>query len=187
MTTNEADWNNGGWHSIHRAAFYWDVLALKLMLDGGINPELRTRNSADERPLHVWARGRTSLMKSNPQPAQCLKLLLDAKTDINAVDGSGHSAIQVAVLYHKPTTTALLLEHKSHVNDGLLNLAICRPFFSGSESTAVVEMLLEKGADFTPKLIANAGFFEDNTISTELLLCLKERKFRECKFEFEST
>jgi ankyrin repeat protein len=80
-----------------RAAKSLDVPAMRVLLDGGADPELKNRNSATAL-MFAAGLGRSGFGgKTEEEAIEAVTLCLDRGADINAVNGNGQTALHVAV------------------------------------------------------------------------------------------
>ena len=76
-----------GWTPLHLAAFFGQLGAARLLLNGGAEVGAVSRNSLKNTPLHAAAAGKH---------ADVALLLLEAGADAKTVDCGGHSAERIA-------------------------------------------------------------------------------------------
>ena len=115
-------WFNSTWTPLHEAAFYGKWLSMQLLLDGGVDPNVRAVRPG-------W-RGRTALHEavgdssdsfhfaidaSNPpfgmivgNSARAVSVLLEGGAEVNARDGRGYSPLDRAALHSKTAAAAVL-------------------------------------------------------------------------------
>jgi ankyrin repeat protein len=75
----------GGYAAIHHACALGHVEALKVLLKHGASINAKTQTNLKEGALHICC-------KNLPVAMGCAKVLIDAKIDVNAIDGFGHNA-----------------------------------------------------------------------------------------------
>ena len=98
-----------------RAAKAGDVVAMKLLLDKGADARLATRNGIN--PLMAAAglgtkeEDTTGRHKTQPEAIEAIKLCLENGVDINAVDGSGRTALYGAALQGFDQVVQFLADH----------------------------------------------------------------------------
>jgi len=115
----------GGYAALHHVCALGHVEALKVLLKHGANVNLKTHSTLKEGALHICC-------KSGPVALACAKVLIDAKIDINAIDGFGHNATYWASTRgHVEMIRILDLPAPHHASaDEYLAIVMSRPGFS---------------------------------------------------------
>lgn len=117
---------------------------VKLILDN--NAEVNFFNSNGLTPLHEACR-------ANKPNSGCIKLLLDAKADINARvnNDEQESALMIAANYGNAENVALLLQYGAKINDVNYEEKTALHIASQKGRDKAVEVLLNNGADINGK------------------------------------
>jgi N-acyl-D-amino-acid deacylase len=126
-----------------RAALFGPPAALQMWLDGGTDPNSKTRE------------GTTMLMMAAPDQAK-VKLLLDRKTAVNAKARSGFDALIVAALYRNATPSVrLLLDAGAPARPGTRVTFNASALFNAvtAGNREAAEMLIARGADPRRKML----------------------------------
>jgi len=118
--------------SLHYAAFRPEPEVLKLLLDSGIDVNVRNENR--DTPLHLAA---------NMEWVEGARLLLDAGADVNAIDGLGMAPLHWS---HNVALCQLLIEHGAdlEITDQYGRTALARAMEGGR--TELAELLRKHGA-----------------------------------------
>ena len=129
---------------IHDAAGAHDVEALRRLLAEGVSPD--ATDFSARTPLHCLC-DKIGL-HATPDLAACIKLLVDAGANLEAVDRDGFTPLLYSINY--PKIVSLLLEAGANVhetiNGPLLETALHHACYD-SDSVDCVEPLLAAGAD----------------------------------------
>ncbi len=130
---------------LHHAAFLADTSAIRLLLDAGAEPDARARDGGT--PLHAAAR--------NGRPG-VISILVKAGADIARLDSEGRAPLHGAILQvlryaGSPDRVAELVEAgadpSQRTADGYTPLALAGDRRPDGATTAVIEMLVNAGAD----------------------------------------
>src|SRR5689334_2515508 len=95
--------DSNGWHRLHSAALYGDLAQVNSQLDEGVDINLCTRNNLGRTCLHGAAA---------QQHVDVLKLLVERKANINALDRYGRAPLHRC----KASIAEFLLDYKANVN-----------------------------------------------------------------------
>jgi ankyrin repeat protein len=114
-----------------------DIQKVRMLLSGGMDPNLRTDSRAAPTFLtHSAYRGRNSI----------IRLLVSAGGDLEAPNGDGYTPLMVAVAAGRLETVRLLLSYRVNVNAvgfrGETPLALAKE----GKSTRIAALLTEAGA-----------------------------------------
>ena len=113
--------SNEGWTPLHLAAHYGHLRAAQLLLEFGADPDLRSRNTLDNIPLHAAVAG---------NHLELVKLLLVREININSRQHGGWTALHGASQNGNLEMVRYLIAHGAEINlandNGItaLNLAI---------------------------------------------------------------
>ena len=115
----------GGYAAIHHVCALGHVDALKVLLKHGALMNIKTQSLLKETPLHICC-------KSGPNSMGCAKVLIDAKADVNAIDGFGHNASYWASTRgHLDMVRELNLPSGHHASpDEFIHMIMSRPGFA---------------------------------------------------------
>lgn len=99
---------------LHTACEYPDVALVKMMVENQV--PIRAREWDGQTPLHVAARWRTGPVQPHSSNArvEIMRILLDAKADINAKDKYGDTPLSLAVAMGFSSTARFLLANKAN-------------------------------------------------------------------------
>ncbi|WP_236585691.1 ankyrin repeat domain-containing protein [Fusobacterium canifelinum] len=99
-TANIEEKNKDQSSLLHMAAQYADSLAIEILLNRGMDPNMEGEGS--RKPLHYLAEG-TKHINDGKERAKCAELLLDAKASVLRKDSIGRTAVVIAAQngYHE--------------------------------------------------------------------------------------
>lgn len=177
----EAKGEDNGWdelelHDIHRTILSNNVETLQSLLNNKMDPDLRTRDGTNSTPLHLWAK--------NGGSVECLRILLQAKADINVVNFNNATPLTQAIFRGDADKVDLLIEKKASINvTDRHRYLLCFIFHrAGGDTTRIIQTLLEGGITFWPQ--ANEWIEKQYSHTIYADLSRREYKFRACEFGF---
>jgi len=103
------EYSPDGWTPLHLAAFFGQLEAARILLDGGAEVDARSRSERFGRqntPLHAAAANRQ---------IDVARLLIERGADINAKDGSGFTPLGLAAGAHNDLLVIALLEKGARI------------------------------------------------------------------------
>ncbi len=148
------------------AAFQGDLAQLETLLSSG--SAVNARDELNSTALH-WATDPEGILKFRQgDHAACVRKLIAAGADVNALNGSDETPLYRAVFRSK--ITGILLEHGADPNKGQLTRTplISAAYMGGTgcaEGVRSMELLVEAGADVnaqesgTSNALATAGIY----------------------------
>ena len=128
---------------IHDAAYNIDVEALRRLLAEGVSP--RATDFMGSTPLHCLCRSTWGALDDR---LLCLRLLLDAGANLEAVDCNRHTPLHWCTARHENVEIMkLLVEAGANVNAAADFSKTALHFAASNGTLACVEVLLAAGAD----------------------------------------